>query len=70
MAALFCVDSNCVRKFFAIYGRGDALLMLKRVVAFAARTLGTDPLSLYSLPVREIVQWCNIAHDMSRVNHG
>lgn len=36
-------------------------MSIKRAVASAAIVLHTDPLALYSLPFREIIDWCEVA---------
>lgn len=53
-------------KFFKVFGGSDPLLTIKRGVAHAARILGTDALKLYALPVREIIQWCDVAHEIAQ----
>lgn len=36
-------------------------MSIKRAIAYAALELHTDPLALYSLPFREIIEWCEVA---------
>lgn len=70
MAALHVFYADCSRKFSSIYGGGDPLLTLKRAAAFAATALGSDALRLYQLPVRELIQWCEVARDVVRARDG
>lgn len=35
-------------------------MALKKACAIAGRALGVDPLRLYEMPVREIVEWCDV----------
>ena len=36
-------------------------MSIKRAVASASLLLHADPLALYSLPFREIIEWCEVA---------
>jgi hypothetical protein len=39
---------------------------LKRAAACTAIVLRCDPLKLYDLPFRELVEWCEVANNLSR----
>lgn len=65
MAVLHAVHADNGREFFKVFGSGNPLLMIKRGTARAARVLGADVLQLYGLPVREIVEWCEVAGELA-----